>query len=293
MTTHSITRLTGPLELGARFDGFLVDLWGVVHDGEQLFPGVVDALGALADRGAKLCFLSNSSRLGALLAENLVALGIPRTLFSEVVSSGDVTRRALIERDPAVFRGLPEDARVLHIGNPAYVPWLFELGFAFVDSFDLADLVVATGTVADEGSLLELRDRLAPLAARGTPLVCTNPDRVVLSKTGLHLAPGAVAQVYETIGGPTFLYGKPHPPIYVEAMKRLGLPAARVVAIGDMLETDVLGARRASLHAVLVLDSGVHAMELGLAPDNAQLQALFLRAGIRPDAVLARFAEPA
>ena len=282
-------RLTTVQQLRPSYDGFLVDLWGVVHDGERPFPGVLAALAELAATGARVCFVSNSSRLGDRLVESLLGMGIAHEHFIDVVSSGDVTRAALLARDPAVFARLPSRPRVLHVGAPAYVPWLFELPFDFVTELHEAELVVSTGTVPDAAALGALQERLRPLAERGVPLVCTNPDRVVRSPRGLHLAPGAVAHAYAASGGASFFYGKPHAPIYAEALGRLGVPADRVVCVGDMLDTDVRGARTAGLASVLVTASGVHAAELRADDPEAALCTLFQREGLEPDAIIDGF----
>jgi HAD superfamily hydrolase (TIGR01459 family) len=113
------------------------------------------------------------------------------------------------------------------------------------------------------------------------PLVCTNPDRIIPYASGHQLGPGAIAHAYASLGGRTFLYGKPHPPIYEAALA--GLDRRRVVALGDTVETDIAGARAAGIASVLVL-TGVHASE---ADD---LEAVFARHGARPDAILGRFA---
>lgn len=287
-------KLHGVRELLCDYDGFLVDLWGVVHDGERPFDGVLAALAELARSGARVCFLSNSSRLGASLAAALVAMGLPREHFVDVVSSGDVTRAALLDRDPAVFAGLSAPTRVLHVGSSAYVPWLLDMPFELITERADAELIVSTGTVPDAAAMLELQQRLAPLCARDVPLVCTNPDRLVRSAHGLHLAPGAVAHAYADAGGRAFFYGKPHAPIYRAALQRLGVARDRVICIGDMLDTDIRGARAAGLASVLVLASGVHAAELQNSDDDddeaaAALQALFQREGTTPDAIIERF----
>jgi HAD superfamily hydrolase (TIGR01459 family) len=291
MASARVRRLPDVLALRAQHDAFLVDVWGVLHAGGPLHPGVIDTLEALAESGARVLFLSNSSRLGGPMAESLVALGVPREAFVEVLSSGDVTREALVRRDAEVFARCSTAPRVLHVGNAGYVPWLFELGFTFVEKDDEADLIVATGAPSSAARLEALRDRLTPLAARGVPLVCTNPDPVIPSPNGtVVLGPGAVARVYAERGGPTFLFGKPHAPIYREAVGRLGVDTPRIVAIGDMLATDIAGARGAGIASVLIT-SGVHAGEVGgaLESDEEALEALFGTHGFRPDAVVAWF----
>jgi HAD superfamily hydrolase (TIGR01459 family) len=280
--------LPGLRALAGRYDLWLVDLWGVIHDGERPFPGVPEALAALRGAGARVVFLSNSSRLGELLAANLAGMGIERALFERVVSSGDVTRAALVGRDPAIFGALSPRPRTLHLGDRGYVPWLFEPDVAldFIDDVAGAELVVTTGTVRTDEELARTKARLAPAAARGVPLVCTNPDPIVPTHAGVKLGPGAIAQAYADLGGPTFLYGKPHAPIYRHA---LGGAPARVVAIGDLLETDVRGARGAGIASVLVTATGVHAARIGEPPDPGVVEALAAEADAWPDAVVARF----
>jgi HAD superfamily hydrolase (TIGR01459 family) len=282
-------RLSGLRDLRGRFDSLLVDLWGVIHDGERLYPSVTRALAELSAHRIDVVFLSNSSREGHHLTALLGELGVPRDLFTGVVSSGDVTRAALRARDPAVFSNLPRRPRCHHVGDAAFVPWVLELELDFVDAAADADLVIATGTVPDEAALpLALRP-LAPLAARGVPLVCANPDRVVETSSGRLLPAGALAHAYAALGGPTFLYGKPHAPIFTAARRRLP-SSERLAVVGDLLETDVRGARAAGLFGVLVTGTGVNAALLGDAPSEETLSSLTSAAGITPDATLPRFA---
>lgn len=275
-------RLPGLRALLPSFDAFLVDLWGVVHDGDQPFEGVVATLEALAAGGHPVLFVTNTSRLADAVARTLEGMGIGRALYTDIVTAGDVTRQALATRDAAVFAGLPSAPRCFHFGDPDFVPWLFELGLAFTDDAAAADLVLATGTVPNDRALRELGDRLGPLAARGAPLVCTNPDRLIPTARGAKLGPGAVARHYAERGGRVFLYGKPHAAIYEEARRRLG-GASRILALGDMLETDVRGAQGAGHASALVLGGGLH------APDAPHLDALFAREAITPTFVLDRF----
>lgn len=286
----AVRRLAALTDLLGEHEGFLVDLWGVVHDGEKLGEGVREMVLALAAQGARICFLSNTSRLGSDVAAQLVTMGLPRDSFLDAVSSGDVTRAAVLARDPAIFAGCPPAPRVLHVGDLAYVPWLEETGLTLVEDVARADLVIATGSSTDAARLAATRARLAPLAARGVPLVCTNPDRVIPAAHGLKIGPGAIAQAYAELGGPTFLFGKPHAPIYRAALERLACTPERIVAVGDMLETDIEGARRAGLTSVLVT-TGVHREVLGASPTDAALEALFTAEGVRPDAVIGRFGQ--
>lgn len=280
--------LPGIRSLIPQFDAFLVDLWGVVHDGERPFEGVASALDALAAAKRRVLFMTNTSRTGDAVADTLVQqMGIARALFSDVVTAGDVTRRALLDRDPALFAGLPKDPRCYHFGDPDFVPWVFELELTFTDSVTNADLVIATGAARDADALADARAHLAPAAARKAPLVCTNPDRIIPTAEGPRFGPGAVAHAYAELGAPVFLYGKPHPPIYAEARRRLGdIDGRRIIAIGDTLGTDIRGAASAGYASMLVVGSGVHAPELS---DRSVMNDLFAREGVTPDFVVERF----
>lgn len=260
-------------------DDLLVDLWGVIHDGERPYDGVVDALERIAALpGRRVLFLSNTSRSKGSVESALVEMGIDRRLFLDVVTSGDVTRDALLARDPAIFADLPPAACAFHHGDAAYVPWLHEpdVPLRWTERVEEADLVVATGSAASHAEVDEALAALAPAIARGVRLVCTNPDRVIPRPRGPEgIGPGEIAHRYAAMGGPVVLYGKPHPPIYAEARRRLaGRGERRVVAIGDLVETDVRGAVAAGIPSVLVTRGR----------DDWQVD------DVRPDFVIERFA---
>lgn len=246
-------------DLAERFDTFFLDVWGVLHTGDGPLPGAALALRAVAEANVRVVLLTNTSRLGPQVVETLATIGITRDLFTDVVTAGDVTRAAIVNRDPAVFQGRVSAPRAFHFGAAEYVPWLFELGLDLEATPEEADLVFATGSVNGEAGLARALEKLRPAAVRGVPLICTNPDRVIPTSSGPKLGPGAVAHAYAEEGGPTFLYGKPHPPIYEEARRRvLALEAAspaRIIAIGDLLETDVAGAKAAGLPSALLRTS--------------------------------------
>ena len=250
-------KLPGLSSLAPDVDDFLVDLWGVIHDGERPYDGVIDALERIAALpGRRVVFLSNTSRTKGSVVESLVAMGIERQLFHDAVTSGDVTRDALLARDPAIFAGLPAEPRAFHLGDVAYVPWLLEpeVPLRWTVRVEEADLVVASGTAASHGAVDDALAALAPALARDVLLVCTNPDRTIPRPSGPEgIGPGEITHRYASMGGRVVLFGKPHPPIYAEARRRLGgAGARRVVAIGDLVETDVRGAIGAGFPSVLV-----------------------------------------
>ena len=123
-----MTRPVRLRDLANEFDTFFLDVWGVLHTGEGPLPGVLDTLRAARDAGTRIVLLTNTSRLGPQVVETLGKIGITRDLFTDVVTAGDVTRDAIVARDPAIFRDLPASPAAFHFGARDYVPWLFELG---------------------------------------------------------------------------------------------------------------------------------------------------------------------
>ncbi len=246
--------LVGLAALARRYRGAIVDLWGVMHDGTRAFPDAVDALVRYRAEGGRVLFLSNAPRPGPVVRGQMARLGIPEAAADDILTSGDAARAALASPDlpagPFLFVG-PERDR----------PTIEDTGRPETDDPDEAALVVLTGPRDDERETPEdYRPLLTRLKARDVPVICANPDIVV--QRGHRLVPcaGAVAKVYETMGGPVVAYGKPHAPIYALALQRLGVPRADVFAIGDGIGTDIAGACHAGIDAVLVM-TGIHAVE--------------------------------
>ncbi len=249
--------ISGLRAIAGRYDAVLCDVWGVVHNGERVFPDVTEALVTFGDRRGPVVLISNAPRPSASVIGQLRALGLADRAWSGVVTSGDVTRAELAARAPGCAWAIGPDRDL-----------------ALYDDIDLtfggpedADFICCTGLVDDEGETAEdYRDAFALAARRGIEMVCANPDRVVQRGQALIPCAGALADVYETLGGAVVMAGKPYPPIYRRALAELerlagkALDPARVLAIGDGLPTDVLGAMRVGLDCLFVTN-GIHGAE--------------------------------
>ena len=186
-------------------------------------------------------------------------LSVPREAYDTIVSSGDVTR-AVIAKRPG--------KNVFHIG-PERDLGIFEgLDLRFVP-LEQADYVVCTGLTNDETETPEdYRALLDEVRDRKLFMICGNPDLVVERGDKLVYCAGAIADLYGELGGEVLYAGKPHPPIYREALGRIAAlrgsepPRARVLAIGDSVRTDLTGARRMGIDCLFVT-AGIHAEELG------------------------------
>ena len=250
-----IEPLAGLAGLAARYDALLCDVWGVIHNGVAVHRAAVEALARWREGGGAVCLLTNSPRRNRGVAEQLAQLGAPRESFDAIVTSGDVTRRLIVEAGETVFHLGPERDRPL-----------FEGLNVRLTALDEAQAIVSTGLFDDETETPDdYRSMLGEAVARGLPFVCANPDIVVERGDRLIWCAGALARLHEELGGTVRMAGKPHAPIYDLAMERLaelrpGLARDRVLAIGDGLPTDVKGANDNGFD-LLFIAGGIHAAE--------------------------------
>ena len=281
--------LDGIAGLATRYRGFVLDIWGVVHDGRAIFPGVVAALAALRARGARIVFLTNAPRRAAVIEEQLAGFGVGRDLYDAVVSSGETTWALLRERAAPGAHPFVRDLgpRATRIGPARDLLGLGELGFDAEAAPDAADWVLNLGPDPALGadSVAPYEPLLERLLARDLPMICVNPDRAVIARGRRLICAGALSEWYAARGGRTLEVGKPLPLAYAVALELLGLPLAEVVAIGDSPHTDLAGAAAVGLDAVWAL--GGLAAEAGFdRAEPATLAAVAEREGVRPVAAL-------
>ena len=250
--------LTALSAVAARYDAVLCDVWGVIHDGVVSFPEACAALQRFCEEVGPVVLISNSPRPSDDVVHQLDALGVPRAAFSAFVTSGDVTRDELAKLAPGPAWAISaEREQSLYAG----------LGLDFAGPADAAFISCSGLTNDDYETPDDYRADLQIAAARGIPMICANPDRIVQRGDKLIWCAGALADLYEQLGGgPVTIAGKPAAPIYdrtlVEAERLLGRPLARdrVLCIGDGLPTDVKGANDQGLD-LLYVAAGIHAAE--------------------------------
>lgn len=236
-------------ELDPAYRVILCDLWGVVHNGQHLFPGVTERLGRWKDEGRTIIFVSNAPRPAATIESHLERLGMPRNAYDAVTTSGEAGIVALTSPPrPVGFLGTPEDRADLVSRGIMIIPTDFaELACTGLDEWR-----------SEPGDYL---DQLEGWAKTGIVMHCLNPDRVVIHGSRQEACAGALADSYESFGGHVEWYGKPHGPIYDHARGLAGNPPLKeMLAIGDGLLTDMLGAARFGIAAVYV-SHGIHAGE--------------------------------
>lgn len=265
--TAPIPYAAGLEELAPRYDVLLCDIWGVVHNGIVAYQDASDALRRFRKRGGCVILVTNAPRPAASVGFQLDRLGVPRSAYDAIVTSGDITRAAILAREGQALH---------HMGPARDLPLFDGLTLRF-GSLDEADYVVCTGLHNDETETVEdYRERLERIRSRGLWMVCANPDLVV--ERGHRLIPcaGALALAYEEMGGEVHYAGKPHRPVYEAALALAGrvsgqesIDPARVLAIGDAIRTDIAGADAFGVDSLLVA-RGIHGGELRL--DELPLQ---------------------
>ena len=237
--------ITGLGEIADGYDALLCDAWGVIHDGRELLGDSAGALTRWRKERGPVVIITNAPRLSDVIPAQLDCIGLPRDAYDAVVTSGDATRAEVERRSGTAFFRL----------GPAKDDGLFDATRTDFVPLEEAGAILCTGLMDDlRETPDDYRDLLAGAAARGLPMVCANPDRVVRFGDRLMYCAGALADLYEEFGGEVVMAGKPHAPIYrlaLEAARAAGA-AERPLAIGDSVRTDLTGAARAGIDAVFV-----------------------------------------
>jgi len=256
-----IRLISGIRALAPRYDGLILDLWGVVHDGVAPLPGALDCLRGLIEAGKRIVLLSNAPRRSRDVVERINRIGVPGDLYHEVMSSGEEAWRYLKRRNDPFYATLGR--RCLHIGSERDTGIREGLGLEFVETPEEAEFILNTGPAGWNDRIEDYAPLLGRALARDSPMVCANPDLVVMHGGHLALCAGALAQWYEQRGGRVRWHGKPFRSVYDTCLDLLGIDDRnRILAVGDSLRTDIAGAAGAGIDSVLIV-GGIHADEFG------------------------------
>ena len=280
-----MTSLAG---LAPNYDAVLSDVWGVLHNGVAAYPEAVDALRRFRQGGRRVVLITNAPRTAPPIVALLDAMQVPRDAYDAVVSSGDVTRAAI-----APYRGKV----VHHIGPPEIDDSLYEGLGVIRGSAEDAAAVVVTDLDTDDDTPDMYEDRIKLWLSRKLPLICANPDRVVEHAGRIIYCGGALADLYEAHGGRIRMAGKPYRQIYDEALRLADAAAgrpidrSRILAIGDSVRTDAIGAANAGLDLLFITGS-IHAQELDAfgEPDPDAVRDLVAPSGARLKGFMPRLA---
>ncbi len=273
-------------EISSEYDALFVDLWGCVHNGITAFPDAVAALQTYRAQGGKVILVTNAPRPRASVAKQLVHFNVPKDAWDSIATSGDSARSAM-------FRGAVGE-KVWFLGQP-HDQTFFEPLHLIEDPVDIqqvpleeAEGIVCTGPVDPMADPDVMRPQFLLAKQKGLKLLCANPDIVVDRGETREWCAGALAKLYSEMGGESLYFGKPHPPIYDLARRRLaklGAPVAddRILCIGDGVLTDIPGAMGEDIDS-LFISGGLAASETktGTDPDPEALSTYLQKENVAP-----------
>jgi len=274
-------RIVGLRDIAGQFDLYLVDQYGVLHDGVAAYPGAIDGLARLESSG-KVIVLTNSGKGASENQARLAALGFTGSNLHAVVSSGQVGLQLVRSGALGPSFAIGADACVIGRHGDSYA--FSSDDFRLVSRPQDAAFLVFAGSDAPRSSLDTYRSMLMRAAQARVPAICVNPDITMIRDGQLVPAPGAIAKIYKDLGGQVEYVGKPHRAIFQHALTTAATDAdARVVMIGDSPEHDVFGAKAMGLSTLLVR-TGIH-QDL----TEPRLLRLCTACGARPDFLAAAF----
>ena len=289
-----MTRIIPALsEISAQYDALFVDLWGCVHDGVTAYPEAIAALQAYRKSGGIVILVTNSPKPREGVAAQLGQFGVPVDAYDSIASSGDSARSAM-------FRGM--------VGEKVYFMGEWTRDSGFFDPIEIinnpaqitrvplqeAEGIVCCGPFDPMADPAVNRADFLYAKQKGMKLLCANPDIVVDRGEVREWCAGALAALYTEMGGESLYFGKPHPPIYDLARRRLNalankVDSSRILAIGDGIHTDIQGAQGEDIDS-LFITGGLAASETKTKdqPDADALEAFVTKQMITPTYAIGR-----
>lgn len=251
-----VTRVTNSIApIIERYEGFIIDGFGTLHHGSDPALGSSEAMQRLLAQGKQVVVVVNSSRDHEAARTALARRGVMLDEAIPLISSSGLAREILTGQKAQPYEALGQAC--LAIDRRIEGSIFPRLPYTYVEDPLTADFILLCG-IGTEAVDFELQRQVLAIARlRKLPMVCTNPDTLVLESEWLGRGPGSLAKDYEHSGGRVHWIGKPHPVIYLEALERLGLSADKVVAIGDDIDFDILGSKEIGVDTVLVA-AGAH-----------------------------------
>ena len=242
--------INGLGEVAGFYDGFILDLWGVVHDGTKPFADTIPTLQEIKRAKRKVWLLSNAPRRAFVVMEQLERMGIGRDVYTGIMTSGEATWLALQDRLLKLW-----GQNCYHLGPGRDESLYQDLSLKLVSEPEQADFILNTGVLDFADTPDVYRATLERAAAKNIPMLCANPDRIVHVGDKLVYCAGSIADVYTAMEGQVTFIGKPYKEVYRLCFEGLG--TRQVMAIGDGMPTDIAGAVGAGIDSALV-QGGIH-----------------------------------
>ena len=237
-------------DLADQFDAFFIDQFGVLMDASGPYPFAIDAIKRLSEYNKPIVLLSNSGKRAIENCERLERLGFDLNLFTAVITSGEVAYWTIKNK---IEDGNFIKPKIYLISRDSDTSPVNGLSCKIAKNTDEADYLIIAGSESDTKSLSYYTSLLEPMANKGVPAFCTNPDLVMLTPNGTSFGAGSIAKEYEEMDGSVTWFGKPHPLIYKFALNKIpNIEPQKVLCIGDSVEHDIRGSFNANCSSALV-----------------------------------------
>ena len=230
-------------EIFKAYDSFIIDLWGVMHDGFKLNPEALKVVDNLLKNKKKITFLSNAPRPNANVIKFLKKLNMKDEYLKYVLTSGEAAVSSLKEKKFGEY--------FYHLGPERDKP-LFNGLEKNVTTLEKSQFILCTGLFDDKKEDLNFYKKLLENSKK-KKLICTNPDLTVYKGQTKEYCAGSVADIFQSMGGEVIYFGKPYPEVYNLCIKK----NENNIIIGDNLNTDIKGANNINADSLFILD-GVH-----------------------------------
>lgn len=249
----------GISDISDSYSGFIIDQWGVLHDGVHAFDGVVECLKELQNRKKHVIILSNSGKRAQENAVRLSEMGIAPNLYNDLITSGEVTWQGLSQQDEGFFRNIGKRCLLISRGGDRSI--VKDIDIELVENAKDADFLLISGTDAPEVTIEEYEPILRDAARYNLKALCANPDSLGVMAGRSIMGPGTLAARYKDFGGVVEYIGKPHQPIFnhcIRILQKHDIYPGQTVVIGDTMAHDILGGSLVNMDTCLV-KRGLHA----------------------------------
>ncbi len=243
------------------YEIFILDIWGVLYDGEQLLGGALEFIQKLEERKRRYYLLSNSPRPAVVVYKNLASLGLNISL-NNILTSGQFFLDSL--KNPAFAEHASLSDKAFIIGGHKHKELLSAANLVQTEVLHEAGYLLMLAFADKKAELLEYQTSFKEAISYNVPMLCINPDEVVIHNNQKRYCQGTFASIYEEMGGKVVYFGKPHKEIYQYLFDLHNLEKQGAIMFGDSLSTDIKGAENFGIDSAMLL-TGIHKNERNVA----------------------------
>jgi HAD superfamily hydrolase (TIGR01459 family) len=258
LVAHRTKFCQGISDISDSYAGFIIDQWGVLHNGEMPYEGVIECLRELKARNKYIIILSNSGKRADVNRERLKSMGIGPDLYNDIVTSGEMVWQGMKKQDEGFFKGLGKKCYLISRGGDRSI--VEGLDVDLVDDVSKADFLLISGADSPEMTLKDYEPVLRMAVRKQMKAICANPDALGVFGGVNIMGPGMLAARYSDFGGVVHYMGKPHQPIFQKCIQILQgheIYPGQTVIIGDTMAHDMLGGALVNIDTCLV-KTGIH-----------------------------------